>query len=160
MSSGKKFSQFYRKLAVFLAIFMAGILIGGCSRGFVSQGNDKDIYVMSSSASPTNGLVQSHDEGQVTVDVKWMGQDSGNLVFDVALNTHSVNLDAYDLGELAVLRDDTGKEYHPTFWDSAPGGHHRRGTLAFSPPEKAGYLELVIRGVAEVGERVFRWEFH
>jgi hypothetical protein len=71
-----------------------------------------------------------------------------------------VYLDQYDLGELAVLRDDAGKEYHPTSWDSAPGGHHRRGILAFSPPEKAKYLELVIRGVAEVRERVFRWEFH
>jgi hypothetical protein len=156
----EKSSQFSRKLVVFFAILMVGMLIGGCSRGFVPQDNDIDIYAMQSSASPTNGFVQSNDEGQVTIDVEWMEQDGGNLVFAVALNTHSVYLDQYDLGELAVLRDDAGKEYHPTSWDSAPGGHHRRGILAFSPPEKAKYLELVIRGVAEVRERVFRWEFH
>jgi hypothetical protein len=76
----EKSSQFSRKLVVFFAILMVGMLIGGCSRGFVPQDNDIDIYAMQSSASPTNGFVQSNDEGQVTIDVEWMEQDGGNLV--------------------------------------------------------------------------------
>jgi hypothetical protein len=78
------------------------------------------------------------------------------------MNTHSVDLDEYDLGKLTVLRDDQGHEYQPVSWESAPGGHHRRGTLAFVPPDslrsgEAQSLELVIRDVAGVDERVMTW---
>ncbi len=163
MFDGKKHSQIFRKLGIVIPILMTGILISGCSRGFVTSGKE-DISAgpvsVSSLDSPVNGLVQSNGEGEVAIDVKWMGLDSGQLVFAVALNTHSVDLDPYHLGELSVLRDSESREYHPTSWNSAPGGHHRRGTLSFSPPEKAEYLELVIRGIAEVEKRVFRWEFH
>jgi hypothetical protein len=62
-----------------------------------------------------------------------------------------------------VLRDDAGNEYRPSSWDSAPGGHHRQGTLTFPIPDslgqgKARYIEMVIRDVAGVKERVLRWE--
>lgn len=112
---------------------------------------------------PVNGMVQSHTGGSVTIDVEWMGMENGLLTFAVAMNTHSVDLDGYDLGELAVLRDDEGNEYHPSSWHSAPGGHHRKGTLTFPIPDSLSqgsvqYLELSIRDVAGVGERFLKWK--
>ncbi len=79
------------------------------------------------------------------------------------MNTHSVDLDQYDLGELAVLRDDAGNEYHPISWDSPPGGHHRRGALTFPLPDslsqgEARYLEIVIQDIAGIEQRVLKWE--
>ena len=38
---------------------------------------------------------------------------------------HSVNLDAYDLKSIAVLRDDTGKAYASTSVENKGSGHHR-----------------------------------
>lgn len=112
---------------------------------------------------PTNGLTQSNSEGYVTIDIKWMGTEENTLTFSVAMNTHSVDLDGYDLGKLAVLRDDTGEEYRPISWESAPGGHHRKGSLTFHLPDsvmrgEARYLELTINDVAGVNERNLRWE--
>lgn len=108
---------------------------------------------------------QVSEGGQVTIEVTWLGPHAG-LVFEVAMNTHSVDLDGYDLAKLAVLRTDRGQEVRPSRWDAPAGGHHRRGTLAF--PDKApdggpligpntAWIELVIRDVAGVPERVFRW---
>ncbi len=62
-----------------------------------------------------------------------------------------------------MLRDDTGNEYRPVSWDSAPGGHHRKGTLTFVLPDslsqgKAKYVEIVIQDVAGIKERVLKWE--
>lgn len=79
------------------------------------------------------------------------------------MDTHSVNLDQYDLKQLAVLCDDTGNEYRPASWESAAGGHHRQGTLTFALPAsvregKAKYVEMVIREVAGIKERVLKWE--
>jgi hypothetical protein len=107
--------------------------------------------------------VQSSTGGKVTIDVEWTGIENNTLVFYVAMNTHSVDLDRYDLGKVAVLRDDTGKEYRPSSWHSAPGGHHRSGTLTFPIPDslsqgRARYLQLIIRDVAGVKERTLKWE--
>lgn len=152
---------------VVISVLMAVIVVMGCSSGFVPL-EETEASLPSgspepSSLMPTNGLVQSNAGGPVTIDVEWMGTENGLLTFAVAMNTHSVDLDLYDLRELTVLRDDTGREYPPASWDSAPGGHHRQGTLIFSIPDsliqgETKYLELFIRDVAGVNERVLKWE--
>ncbi len=103
---------------------------------------------------------KSNEGGSVTVDVTPTALEVGKpLAFDIAMNTHSVDL-SDDLTKIATLRDDTGKEYKPTAWDGPDGGgHHRSGTLQFaSLSPKPKYVELVIKGLAQVPERVFRWD--
>lgn len=158
------------KVRIILSVIIV-VLVGGvtsCSSGFVpvERGESTPPVITpagSDSLAPTNGLVQSNEGGAVTIEVKWLGRNGGSLVFQVDMNTHSVNLDGYDLGKLAVLRDDSGKEFKPVSWQSAAGSHHRSGKLAFSVPEPlresgAKYVELTIREVAGIKERNFRWE--
>jgi hypothetical protein len=108
---------------------------------------------------------QTNTGGQVTVAVTWQGS-TAEPAFTVVLDTHTVNLDRYDLRLLAVLRTDQGQEARPLGWDAPAGGHHREGRLTFpattidgsplfDPSVRA--IELVIRNVAGVPERVFRW---
>jgi hypothetical protein len=116
-------------------------------------------------ASSTDAVTQTNEGGQVTIAVAWdRGQSAP--VFNVAMNTHSVDLDAVDLSQVAVLRTDHGAEVRPTGWDAPKGGHHRSGTLTFptTTPSGAvvlgdgtGSFELLIRNVAGVPEREFRW---
>lgn len=111
-------------------------------------------------AASASGATQSHSGGGVTVKVTYLhpeGKDGPR--FQVALDTHSVNLDAYDLRALSVLRDEAGKSYQPAQVEDKGGGHHREVTLTFpSSASGAKRLELVIRDVAGVKERTFRWE--
>ncbi len=83
------------------------------------------------------------------------------------MDTHAVDLDAYDLSKLAVLRVDGGPMSQPSGWDAPKGGHHRKGTLSFAPTTADGRpfidktarsVELIIRDVAGVPERTFRWD--
>lgn len=109
------------------------------------------------------GEVRSSSGGGVDIDVTWSQAGDGALVFEIAMNTHSVGLDEYDLSALSVLRDDSGAQFYATSWQSPPGGHHRRGTLMFPIPEsvtsgETRYIELVISDVAGVKERVLRWD--
>ena len=158
-------SRFVKSSVFAISIIMVAVIVAGCSSRFVPQ-QKEGAYPPSSGSSfnvPTNGLIQSNTEGSVTIDVEWIKAENDSLVFNVAMNTHSVDLDEYDLGELVVLRDDTGNEYHPVSWDSAPGGHHRQGTLTFPIPDslsqgKAKYVEIMIRDVAGIEERVLKWE--
>jgi hypothetical protein len=88
-----------------------------------------------------------------------LDQPETALHFQVAMNTHWVELD-YDLTRLAVLRTDRGDEVTPLRWDGSRGGHHVSGILYFPAVnlEDVHWIELVIRDVAGVPERDFRWE--
>jgi len=69
-----------------------------------------------------------------------------------------VSLDGYDLKTLASLRDDTGKTSSPTVVENKGDGHHREATVSFlKPSQGAKRVELVIKDVAGVKKRVFRW---
>ena len=112
------------------------------------------------------GGKQVSEGGQVTVAVTWAGP-SAEPVFTIAMDTHSVNLDGYDLLQLAVLRTDLGVKVPPREWDAPKGGHHRKGTLTFPATTTYGQpvltattreVVLVIRDVAGVAERSFRWQ--
>ena len=139
-------------IAIVLAL---ALLVVGCAAPPPAESNGFD--------TPQNGAVQSSSAGSVTIDVEWTDTGASFITFNVSMNTHSVELDDYDLGKLIVLRDDDGNEYLPLSWDSAPGGHHRQGTLTFTLPETlsqgtAKYLEMVINDVAGIAERVLIWQ--
>ena len=106
------------------------------------------------------GLARTNSGGGVTAKVTYLNPEGPEGPrFQVVLDTHSVDLDAFDLKNVSVLRDDAGKDYQPTQMENKGGGHHREVTLAF-PKSASGAkrLELVIKEIAGVKERSFRWE--
>jgi len=116
-------------------------------------------------AAVSGAVTQTNEGGQVTIKATWQGPGAGPI-FDVVLDTHAVDLDGYDLTQLALLRIDGAREIRPTGWDAPKGGHHRAGTLTFPATAADGSalivpdtrtIELVIRDIAGVPERVFRW---
>ena len=116
-------------------------------------------------ATASGGATQTNEGGQVTVKATWNGVSTGP-VFAIVMDTHAVDLDGFDLKQLAVLRLD-GREVQPSGWDAPKGGHHRSGTLSFPATGSDGRplitantrtVELVIRDVAGVPERVFVWQ--
>lgn len=113
--------------------------------------------------SPSNGTLQKNNEGAVAVAAQWMGEQNGLIVFGISMDTHSVDLDQYNLSLLAVLRDDSGNEYTPVSWNAAPGGHHREGRLAFPIPDsltqgQTKFIKIIIKGIDNINERVFEWD--
>lgn len=97
----------------------------------------------------------------MTVVVDWAGP-TAEALFDVKLDTHSVDLDALDLAT-AVLRNDRGEGLPAQRWTAPKGGHHREGTLTFAGSAtpffaSARWIELVLPGVGDIPERTLRWE--
>jgi len=97
---------------------------------------------------------------EVTAKVTYNNPGAAIPVFDVVLDTHSADLDQYRFEDIVVLRDQTGKEHKPLLTSSRGSGHHREATIEFKDAELAGadYVELVIKGVAGVSERVFKFD--
>ena len=107
----------------------------------------------------SSGAVQSVAGGGVTAKVTFLNPKSSDEPrFQIVLDTHSVNLDAYDLKTVASLREDNGKISSPTAVENKGSGHHRESTVSFAKVSaEAKRLELMIKDVAGVKERVFRW---
>lgn len=155
-------------LAALLALL--ALLLAACANTAPAQPTPATSQSDETRGAATGGVeasfpTQTSEGGQVSVAITWSGPESG-LVFDVAMNTHSVDLDGYDLAQLAVLRTDTAQEVRPSGWDAAGGGHHRAGTLTFPSQDADGKpllgpnvraITLIIRNVAGIPERSFQW---
>jgi hypothetical protein len=104
-------------------------------------------------------LSQQVAGGGVTVIATLLKEQTDTTAIKLVLDTHSANLDGYKLDEIAILQDDTGKSYPVVAVEQASGGgHHRQAVLRFgkvSPEAKT--VELVVKDVAGVKERIFRW---
>ena len=99
------------------------------------------------------------DQASVTVTItpSDLGVESKEWKFDVVISTHSVELDQ-DMTKIALLIDDSDKEYSPIRWEGAPaGGHHREGVLSFAPiTPYPQHLRLNIKNIGGV-QRLFSW---
>ncbi len=107
--------------------------------------------------------------GGVTVEAKYLGASAAGdpIRFEIKLDTHSVNLDQYDLKQLATLRNDRGVAVKPLTFEKTGSGHHIQNILAFPAKDEAGKsvagdgvssLELVLFDIADVPQRVLRWD--
>ena len=117
------------------------------------------------SSSSGADLARSDAQGAVTVSVTPLNLSAptDQLKFDVALETHSVDL-SMDLATLSTLTTDTGLTIQATAWDAPRGGHHVQGKLIFpatqdgkSILEGTSKLTLTIINV-DAPTRVFEWQ--
>jgi hypothetical protein len=103
--------------------------------------------------------MRSNRENRVRVDVKPVQLAPGQPArFEVRMNTHSEAL-GEDMVTASTLKDNEGREYQAIAWQgSAPGGHHRKGVLEFQDlGDNTTAITLIIRGIANVPERIFDW---
>jgi len=112
-----------------------------------------------------NELTRMDGQGTVTVEVTPvnLGMPGDTLIFEIALNTHSVDL-SMDLATLSTLTTDAGLVIQASLWDAPRGGHHVSGKLIFpatrngrSILEGATKFTLTIINV-DAPTRVFEWE--
>lgn len=147
------------RMILTVVAFLLVLVAAGCTGSAISQGP-------ADSAPPSAAQLgfdptQRNEGGEVTVEVTWTGPAAG-AVFDVQLDTHSVDLDALDLSD-AVLLNNRDEKLTAIPWEAPKGGHHREGRLTFSGDAvpflaNASWIELTINGVGGVPERVLRWE--
>lgn len=112
-------------------------------------------------------LTRLDEQGAIIVEVTPLnlGTATDTLEFDVAMNTHSVDL-SMDLATLATLTTDTGITVSAATWDAPRGGHHVQGKLIFLATkdgvpvlEGVSRLTLTIANL-DAPSRVFEWELN
>ncbi len=143
-----------------ISLALAAVL-AGCGSAASSSSPSAGSFALATSAGGAATETQRSEGGQVTVEATWKGPAAG-AVFDIKLDTHSVDLDSLDLAN-AVLRNDRGESLKAQPWTAPKGGHHREGTLTFGGDAAAFFqgaksIELVFTGIGDVPERTLRWQ--
>ena len=118
------------------------------------------LFWVAQSLAAAPALTRTHAGGGVTAKATYLNPGgTEDTRFEISLDTHSVDLDSYDLKSLSSLRDDSGKVYQPTKVENKGSGHHRQLVLVFPKPAPGNKrLELVVKDVAGVKERSFVWD--
>lgn len=161
-----------------IALFAVGA-IGFYVPNFIINGNDaegksiadqvKQNQSTSTEARPNvegteSELTKSNSEGAVAIKTTLLAEKSSGdqLVFEVVMNTHSVDLLQYDLSQLASISfgadiNKTGTfEWLPTNKDS----HHIMGNLTWNGALDNNYknINLEINNIDNIPSRMFIWE--
>lgn len=158
------------KQLIFIGLALFTLVATMLYMGFDTLARNPSANVETASGGVSSRLAslptQENTGGDVTIQVTWQGPDAG-MAFGVVLDTHTVDLDAYDLSNMVVLNTDDGRETAPIKWEAPKGGHHREGNLVFSDKALDGRpfispstrsVELVVYELAGVPTRSFTWE--
>ena len=125
---------------------------------------DNSDFEKSMKDESNQGLITKYkteidDQASVTIKVtpKIIGVKLQENIFELSLNTHSVDL-AYDFQKIIVLRDNLGNIYKASDWTGGRGGHHLKGEIIFSEIDKdAKTIEMEVNEVGGV-KRIFHWD--
>jgi len=116
-------------------------------------------------------LYKTDIKSSVSVGVTFINpieEDDDYFNFGVALNTHSVDLDGYDLSQMTSLYvGDEMKITEDIQWTMVEGGGHHVSGMVKVPREQEGrrlgykdkkYIRLEIMNLDGIDSRVFEWE--
>ncbi len=118
-----------------------------------------DANLVPSPSVPSGGFAAlssgTTDEGDVSVELTPMSIKDGVLQVNIAVNTHSVALEPFDLSQITTLTYE-GKTLKPV---SAPSlsGHHTSGTLTFALDKMPSSFTITITDIPAVETRTFSW---
>jgi hypothetical protein len=153
------------KRSVLILSLLVLLLLAACAPAQTPPANTEVPPQNSTVEANAASLTQVDDQGAVTVEVTPINLDQpgDTLLFDVAMNTHSVDL-SMDLKALATLTTDTGLTIPATNWEAPLGGHHVSGKLSFPAAQSgksildgAKKLTLTITGI-DNATRTFNWD--
>ncbi len=96
------------------------------------------------------------EEGEVAVVVEYLKDKStaDNMVFQIALDTHSVNLDGLDFQKDVILEKD-GKILKPLQLGQSGSVHHRKAELTFA--KVTAPATVVVMNLSGIPRREFKF---
>ena len=169
-----------RRWTALVLLTAVGVLAATACSSDDSDGSALRPSPPAATAATQVKLTQSDDQGGVEIDVTWVTPETlGKLdseqargyglddyvLLEVKFTTHSGDLSRLDMTALSAIRVG-GQEYAPQTWESiSDDSHHRAGVLVFNRRTAdgasldAGTVDLVMKGIANVPERLFRWQW-
>jgi hypothetical protein len=106
------------------------------------------VFLRADGPAPASLPSKTAEAGGIEVSATPLGIDTAGAVFEIAFNTHTVDLDLDPADAVLVVGS---ARWGPARWDGDPaGGHHRSGRLTFPASGPAsGAVRLTIDGLPQ-----------
>ncbi|WP_026486546.1 hypothetical protein [Caldanaerobius polysaccharolyticus] len=130
--------------------------------------NSKTVKASTTNINPQDLLI-TNDEGDISIGVSYMNpvqDDKDNLVFQVFLDNHQVDLSKLDLSGKVLFTNSEGLKVDNVKWSIEGSGHHVvafikipkkiNGKNLITPNTK--YIQLELRDIGGVKSRVYKWD--
>lgn len=140
----------YKNFGILLAV-IAGILIWQ----IISIARIKPKSLIPPLETVTGEKQQPADDVSVEINYLSGKSDESKIVFEISLNTHSVDLDDIDFQKSVVMQRG-GQTFAPSKVENSGSGHHRSVVLSF--PGVGVPLKIVFLGSKEIERREFGFE--
>lgn len=152
-----KLKELMEKMPPMMGEMMKGMMKCEMMEGMgrMMRGGMMGQEMMGREPQEKGAMTKEKAEGGVTATVSFEGKN-GVLSFKIVLDSHTVNFDEYKFDEIIILRAD-GKEYKARIKSQEGSGHHRSAVVEFDNP-KTKEVELVVKAVAGVKERIFKFQ--
>ncbi len=147
-------------LLIIIAVFVAVIGISEWNKTkVVNRNSGQDTSGVAQRDSPDGGGINTKlekEEGNVTVVVEYLSDKSttNNMVFQIALDTHSVNLDTFDFQKEIIL-EKGGKSFSGKIISQEGSVHHRKAQISFS--QTATPFTFVVINLSGIPRREFKF---
>ncbi len=111
-----------------------------------------------------SSLERVNKEGAVKVSAIYLKPEKlpgKGIAFNLSFNTHSVDLDVYDIKKVTFIQIDKKDPQPAISWVPSGSGHHLGGVISFAQEVPSGNHELllIIKEIDGVQERIFKWQF-
>lgn len=159
-------------LIIISAVIVFGIYFINKTESSETVGTGKPVGAQVKGSSEEQGdsnveeiedlLTKKDSQGAVTVQVSLLPEESNRnqLVFQIAMNTHSVDLSQYDLARLADISIGGEAQNQNFEWESLNNdSHHIMGILTWKEEleEIPENLTLIIKDIDQITSRTFSW---
>ncbi|EMT38809.1 hypothetical protein SAMN04244560_02462 [Thermoanaerobacter thermohydrosulfuricus] len=138
------------------------------SKPKTAAGNSKTVKASTTKINPQDLLI-TNDEGDISIGISYMNpiqDDKDNLVFQVFLDNHQVDLSKLDLSGKVLFTNSEGLKVDNVKWSIEGSGHHVvafikipkkiNGKNLITPNTK--YIQLELRDIGGVKSRVYKWD--
>ncbi len=147
----KKINIFLLSVSVGIAIVFA---VASIPRIWTDNPSDA-VATETGKATFSAKTTGSLEDGDVEIQLTPGLINDNRLVVKVAMNTHSVDLGAFDLVKITTL-EYGGKTINP-IEAKRPSGHHSYGKIIFDIGEELSSFKINIRGIPKIQNRVYEW---
>ncbi len=151
-----------QKPLIFLAALLIGLgIVSGLDRVFRSGDNPgKDRTPTSAEAGSIERVFPtrssgSMNPGDVLVELTPKYVAPGKLIVKFALNTHTVDLNQFNLKEITSLQYGS-KKIKPSEANRTRG-HHSFGLIVFDLEDSPDKFTITIKGIPKEKKRIFTW---
>lgn len=131
-------------MKIFRILIMLSVLAAVAAGGCLSGGDEPAVDPLQP---------RENSEADITISATYLPDITDATAFEIKVTAHKDFDD--DFKKNSYLKDPEGKIYQPLSYEGE-GGHHASGILRF-PKIEGKRFELVVRDVAGVNERVFKW---